>query len=88
MSTTNDEVCFGLQCFSCGHVTSVIASGSPQFGFEIVQAAEAVGMLGIFDMYYGRALVFCNKECADSQRKKDGSFRLRPKKVKAREVQS
>lgn len=88
MSDAEHEVCFSLRCFSCGDTTHVVANRQPEFGFEVVQAAEAIGMLGIFDLNYNRALVFCDKECADQQRKKDGSFRFRPKKVKAREVQS
>ena len=78
----SSEVCFGLTCFSCGKTTPVIASRNPQFAFELAQAAIDVGMYGVFDLEHGRSLVFCNKQCADHQRKKNGQFRLRPKKAK------
>jgi hypothetical protein len=58
-----------------------VANREPRFSFELVEIANEAGMLGVFDMVHSRSLVFCNKECADNQKTKNGTYRLRPKKT-------
>lgn len=69
----------GLTCWHCGKTTLAEVPGNPQFAFELAGYANDAGLVGALDMQYGRALVFCNKEHADAEKTKHGSFRLRPK---------
>ena len=69
-----------LVCFNCGHKHNIVINREPRFAFELVEIANEAGMLGVFDLAHGRSLVFCNHECADNQKTKNGSFRVRPKK--------
>ena len=43
--------------------------------------ANSIGMKGVLDIEHSRSLVFCNDTCANAEKKKNGSFRLRPKGV-------
>lgn len=68
-----------LICWSCGVRRPVLMTRAPEFGFELLKAATDVGMVGYFDNYRGRALIFCTNECAQSQKTKGGNFRLHPR---------
>jgi hypothetical protein len=70
-----------LVCFNCGKKVHGIIERPMQFAFELVEIAKQAGMYGVFDMYHSRALVFCDEECANQQKTKRGTFRLRPKKL-------
>ena len=69
-----------LICWHCGSSKEVLTHGPAHFAFEIVGWAQDVGMVGFFDMRYGRALIFCNADHARQQMTKSGTFRLRPKR--------
>jgi hypothetical protein len=70
-----------LVCWGCGAKRDVEIPHEPQFAFELVGWANDVGMVGYFDMGYGRALIFCNEEHAKAQMTKRGMFRFRPKAI-------
>jgi hypothetical protein len=70
-----------LVCFNCGKEKDVLVNQPPQFSFELVDIANQSGMYGVFDMRHQRSLVFCNKECADKQKTKNGTYRVRPKRI-------
>lgn len=70
-----------LVCWNCGKKYYGQINQPLQFAFELADIANQAGLFGAFDFNYGRTLVFCNEECANNQKKKDGSFRLRPKKL-------
>lgn len=70
-----------LVCWSCGKKVFGTTNLLPQFAFEIVNIAEQAGMVGYFDFNHHRALIFCNKKCAEKQLTKKGTFRLRPQKI-------
>jgi len=70
-----------LVCFNCGKKVEGVINQSIQFAFELADIANKAGMLGIFDMYHARTLVFCNQECADNQKTKSGQYRVRAKKL-------
>jgi len=70
-----------LVCFNCGKKVEGIINQPIQFSFELVDIANKAGMYGVIDMCHGRSLVFCNEECANQQKTKKGTFRLRPKKL-------
>jgi hypothetical protein len=67
-----------LKCWGCGAEKHV--GVSRPFAFELVMAAESVGMVGKLDFERQRTLVFCSDDCADKQRTKGGRFRMRPKR--------
>jgi hypothetical protein len=68
-----------LVCFNCGEKKDIIVNRPPRFGFELVQMANESGMYGVIDMKHSRSLVFCNKNCADNQKTKNGNYRVRSK---------
>ena len=70
-----------LVCFNCGKKVERIINHPIQFAFELADIANKARMYGVIDMYHGRSLVFCNEECANQQKTKKGTFRLRPKKL-------
>jgi hypothetical protein len=70
-----------ISCFHCGNTYVVELDAPPYFAFEYAQLADAIGMKGFIDLENERAIAFCNDDHANAQRKKDGSFRLRPKKL-------
>lgn len=70
-----------LVCFNCGEKKDVIVNRLPYFAFELAQIANDSGMYGVIDMNHGRSLVFCDKECGDNQKTKNGTYRVRPKVV-------
>ena len=78
MITTHE---ISLVCWHCGKKRQVMVNHLPQFAFEVVMIANAAGFHGDIDIEHSRALVFCSKEHSDLERKKNGSFRLRPKGV-------
>lgn len=69
-----------LVCFNCGEKKDILVSRPPQFAFELADMANQGGMYGVIDMQHGRSLVFCNEECANKQKTKSGSYRVRAKK--------
>ena len=74
-----------LKCWNCGQTKNVLVNHPPQFAYELASIAHESGMYGVIDMYHSRSLVFCNEECANNQKTKKGTFRLRPKKIKTKE---
>jgi len=70
-----------LVCWSCGNKKDVEVNQPPMFAFELANIANKNGMLGIIDMYHRRSLVFCNDKCKSDQMTKNGTIRVRPKKL-------
>ncbi len=68
-----------LVCFNCGKKKEGYIDRQPQFAFELADIANQAGMYGVIDMGNKRSLVFCNEECAEQQKTKKGTFRVRPK---------
>jgi hypothetical protein len=68
-----------LVCWHCGKQHAVSLPHPPQFAFELAGWASDVGLFGAFDMYRGRALVFCNEDHANAEKTKSGQYRARPK---------
>lgn len=66
-------------CWHCGKEHNVDIPAHPQFAFQLVKWARDVGLYGVMDMRYGRALIFCNEEHADHEKTKAGYFRARAK---------
>lgn len=66
-----------LKCFHCGAEKEVVINGDIDFGFQLVDLADKAGMLGIFDLYRGRALVFCNEDCKKNHTTKKGTIKMR-----------
>lgn len=71
---------FEIKCWSCGK--GIMVDGpQPQLATDLLEAANAAGMLGVIDWRYKRTLVFCDDACLKKQLTADGkSIRLRPKK--------
>jgi hypothetical protein len=70
-----------LVCFNCGKKKDVFVNRPPRFAFELADIANNVGLKGVIDTYHNRALVFCNDECANNQKTKKGTYRVRPKRI-------
>ena len=70
-----------LKCWSCGKTKNILVNQPPQFAYKLASIAHESGMYGVIDMNHGRSLVFCNEECANNQKTKKDTFRLRPKKI-------
>lgn len=68
-----------LKCWNCGKTKDILVSSPPQFAFELADIANKAEMYGVLDMQHSRSLVFCNEECAEQQKTKKGTFRVRPK---------
>lgn len=64
-----------LRCCTCGGTKQVEVDREPAFGFELMQIASDAGWCPAIDLYYGRTLVFCTKECEAPQITKQGHFR-------------
>lgn len=69
-----------LKCWACGKTVDIETNGPPQFAYEVACWADDVGWRGVLDLEHSRSLVFCSDGCRDGSKKKDGSYRLRPKK--------
>lgn len=78
MSATVTVVCWHCRASASGEF-----SRGPQFGFELADAAQKLGMTAYHDGRHGRVLVFCNADHARAEMTKAGTFRLRPKGIKA-----
>jgi hypothetical protein len=72
-----------LICWHCRKERDVVLPHAPQFAFELAKWADDVGMLGVIDLAYGRALIFCDETCAKAERTKRGGYRFRPRGVRA-----
>ena len=70
-----------LVCFNCGNKVEGFINQPIHFSFELADIANKAGMYGVIDLHHGRSLVFCNEECANKQKTRNGTFRLRPKKL-------
>jgi hypothetical protein len=82
MERKNDlDIKTTLVCFDCGKKKEVIINRELRFAFELVQIADEVGMYGVLDSNHGRALVFCDKECAEHSKTKSGTYRAKPRKI-------
>ena len=68
-----------LVCFSCGTEEEISITRPIQFSFELVDLAEKINWIGVFDLYNHRSAIFCSKECMKKQTTKKGTIRLRPK---------
>jgi len=68
-----------LKCFNgkCDKAISLEINRLPQFSFELVEIAQRVGWVGVFDFPHSRSLVFCSKECDDATQLKNGGYRKR-----------
>lgn len=77
-----------LVCWHCGEGRYVLTHGPAQFAYEVAGWADDAGMKGFFDMEHGRVLVFCSDDHARQQMTKNGSFRLRPKTIRSKDLQT
>ena len=69
-----------LVCWACGAKVHGIVDRLPCFSFEIVDIANDAGMYGVIDAVNQRSLVFCNQECAQRAKRKNGHFyKIMPK---------
>jgi hypothetical protein len=73
-----------LVCFNCGKKKDILINRPPMFSFELANIADEAGLKGVIDMHHNRALVFCNDECANNQKTKKGTYRIKPKKINVR----
>ena len=69
-----------LVCWSCGEKLAIEVNRAPAFAFELASLATQAGWIGVIDLEHYRSLVFCCKDHETREIKKNGSFRLRPKK--------
>ena len=70
-----------IVCWSCGKEVHGEVEHLPHFAFEVVGYANDLGFVGVFDPERQRVLCFCSEKCSNDQKRKDGSYRIRPKKV-------
>ncbi len=66
-----------LKCFNCGKELACEVTHYPNFAIEVAKIANDAGMYGTIDRKRSRVLVFCDKECADAKRNKNGSFKVK-----------
>lgn len=66
-----------IKCFHCGKVKDITINRPICFGFELLELAKEVDMLGVIDNNYGRTIVFCNEDCLNAELTKKGTIRLR-----------
>lgn len=69
-------------CWNCGKQKHAEVHRLPNMGYELVSAANVVGMVPYHDPKYGRILVFCDYDCAKKQITKSGYFRKYPLRMK------
>jgi hypothetical protein len=70
-----------IVCWSCGKKVHGGVEHLPHFAFEVAGYASDLGFLGVLDMEHHRALCFCSEKCSKDQKLKNGSYRIRAKKV-------
>jgi len=63
-----------LVCAACGAKKGVDYP-PPQFGIDLIPAAESVGFKSVYDPVGGRIVIFCSDTCFKANIKKDGTLR-------------
>lgn len=71
-----------LKSFHCEKVKEVYFEGNLCFAFQLANLANEAGLLGVLDRDHNRSVIFCNKECLQSELTKKGAIRIRPLRVK------
>lgn len=53
-------------CAACGCGKPIEVDELPQFAVDVAIMAEASGFNYVFDMAYGRVVIFCSDRCKDA----------------------
>jgi hypothetical protein len=64
-----------IVCAACGMGTHADVSEAPRFGVDLAVIAEAVGFNYVFDIAYGRVVIFCGDRCKTANITKRGHLR-------------
>lgn len=64
-----------IVCAACGIGTRAEVSEPPRFGVDVAVIAEAVGFNYVFDLAYGRVVIFCGDKCKNANITKRGYLR-------------
>jgi hypothetical protein len=75
-----------LVCWTCGKKLPVKFEGKIDLGIDFAIITNNAGWVGAIDMVHSRTLAFCSEGCRNAAKKKDGTYRKYPRKLK--EVQA
>lgn len=64
-----------IVCAACGDARGIEVDGAPRFGVDVATYADAVGFQYVFDLNYGRVVIFCSDQCKDANVTKRGTLR-------------
>lgn len=64
-----------IVCAACGKGRCAEVTQRPQFDVDVAVIGEQLGFKYVFDMAYGRVVIFCSDECKQANITKRGHLR-------------